>query len=283
MKLYKPVTPERPDVLRSKWIYGCWYGVALGLAFSIFAWGIDAYVLSQANSLHPWLKFIGGVIPSVLIGGIAGWLSARLGKALFAVAIWALAAGAFAWLTVMLPLQITPRLLEMIEPGIRGLLHYEYYTGFASRIGIAFVWIAIFVTISGLLQLPLSDSAVFSTSFLGKVAPMLVSLVLMGISGTIIDGLNNELLRTPLQTMDATIQFYVDHQNSEVDPMLSRKMHLGALRAVQEAVTPNRSLIVSGYNEYLEEVDVLVRFDHAWVECSVLYNQPINCAEVAAP
>ncbi len=280
MSAYKPISAERADVLRAKRIYGIWYGAALGLAFSLFAWGIDAYLLSRTNSLYPWLKLIGGVIPSMIIGGLAGWFSARSNRPIFAVLIWAVASSAFAWLTVMLPLQIAPRLLALFEPGIRELLHYEYFAGFSSRIGVAFIWIAIFVTIAGILQLPLSDSAVFSTSLMGKFSPMLISLILMGISGTIIDGLNNELLRSPVQSMNATIQFYLDHQGKEVDLGESRKMHLGSLRAVQDTITPTRSLIVSGYDEYLQEVMVLVKFDSAWVECKVFYNQPLDCKQI---
>ena len=280
MSIYQPISPERADVLRAKRIYGIWFGAALGFTFSIFAWGVDAYLLSHMNSLHPWLKFVAGAIPCLLIGALAGWLSARLGKPIIAIVIWAFASLAFAWLIVMLPLQIVPRLLILIEPQVQGLLHYEYYPSFTSRIGIAFVWISIFVSISGLLQLPLSDSAVFSTSILGKIAPMLVGLFLMGISGTIIDGLNNELLRSPIDALNSTIQFAVDHQGKKVDVLESRRMHLGALRVVQDSITQERKLIVSGYDEYLGEVNVLVKFEKDWVECEVFYNQPLNCEKV---
>jgi|SRR5215216_427803 len=280
MSVFQPISPERSDVLRAKRIYGIWFGAALGFTFSVFAWGVDAYLLSRMNSLHPWLKFVGGAVPSILIGALAGWLSAKIGKSMIAFMIWVVAAFSFAWLTVMLPLQIAPRLLGMIEPQTQGLLHYQYYPGFASRIGVAFVWVGIFVSIAGLLQLPLSDSAVFSTSFLGKVAPMLVGLFLMGISGTIIDGLNNELLRSPVDALNSTIQFAVDHQGQKADLTQARAMHQGALRIVQDSITPERKLLISGYDEYLSEVKVLVKFQKDWVECKVFYNQPLNCEKV---
>lgn len=280
MSIYQPISPERSDILRAKRIYGIWFGAALGFTFSLFAWGVDAYLLSHMNSLHPWLKFVGGAIPCILIGALTGWLSAKIGKPMIAFIIWLVAALSFAWLTVMLPLQIAPRLLGLIDPQAEGLLHYQYYPGFASRVGVAFVWVGIFVSIAGLLQLPLSDSAVFSTSFLGKVAPMLVGLFLMAISGTIIDGLNNELLRSPIDALNSTIQFAVDHRGQKADLAQSRAMHQGALRAVQESITPERKLVVSTYDEYLSEVKVLVKFQRDWVECKVFYNQPLNCEKV---
>lgn len=280
MTTYKPLSFNRADVIRSKQTYGIWYGIALGIAFSIFAWGRDAYLLSQTNALAPWLAFISGLVPCVIIGGLAGGLSARLDKAFFSILIWAIAGLTFAWLTVALPLQFSPRLLGLAEPGIEELLHYEYYPEFSTRIGVAFGWIFIFMFIAGLIQLPVSESAVFSTSILGKVWPMLISVLLMGIAGTIVDGLNNELLRTPINQLDAAIQFFVDNKGKEVDPATSRKMRQGSLRAVEELITEDRRLVVSGYNEYLEEVDVLVKFEDAWVECLVLYGQPSNCKQV---
>ncbi len=45
-------------------------------------------------------------------------------------------------------------------------------------------------------------------------------------------------------------------------------------------MTPDRKLIVSGYDAFLGEVNVLVKFDKAWVECQVMYNQPVNCKQV---
>ncbi len=280
MSFYKPLSTDRTDVLRAKRIYGIWFGVALGFIFAVFAWGVDAYQLSHMNSLDPWIKFVCGAVLCAIIGGLAGWLSAKFDKPLIALPIWIVAALLFAWLTVTLPLQIAPRILTLIEPDTEGLLHYAYYEEFATRIGVAFGWIVILASLAGLLQLPLSEGAVFSTSFVGKLAPMLVTLVLMGIAGTIIDGLNNELLRSPIEALNSSIQYYVDHQGQQVDLAESRKMHQGALRVIKDVITPRRQLTVSGYDEYLTEVDVLVKFEKAWVECQVFYNQPANCKQI---
>jgi len=285
MKLYSSETSSavRPEILRIKRMYGFWFGASLGLTFSIFAWGIDAYLLDRMHGLLPWLKFLGGVIPCILLGGFTGWLSARLDRPLFALLLWGAAASIFAWLTVGLPLQITPRLLSIVEPDIRDLLHYTYYEAFSTRVGVAYAWIAIFVSLAGFLQIPLSDSAVFSTSFLGKVSPMLTTLVLMAICGTIVDGLNNELLRSPIDAVNLTTQFMLDHRGDEIDPLVSRRMHLSALRTVEGLVTPDRKFIVSGYDQYLEQVQVLALFDKAWVECELVVNQLIRCEQVGNP
>jgi hypothetical protein len=280
MTTYKPISTDRTDVLRSKRAYGIWYGASLGFLFALFTWGLDAYKLSQINSLHPWLKFAAGALLCTAAGGLTGWLAARKDKPILALLVWIVYGFFLAWLVVTLPTVIFPRLLTLLEPEIQQYLHYIYYPEFATRIGVAFAWIIIFVAIAGLLQLPLSEGAVFSTSVLGKVAPILVGLVLVGIAGTIVDGLNNELLRSPVESLNATIQFAVDHQGQQIDKTESRKMRQASLRTVKDFVTGGQKLIVSGYDAYLGEVNVLVKFNKAWVECQVMYNQPVNCKQV---
>jgi hypothetical protein len=277
------ILSTRPDVLRAKHTYGIWFGLGLGLTFSVFAWGLDAYALSRMNGLYPWLKFFGGAIPCMLVGGFTGWLSARLDKPILALFFWAVAASFFAWLTVSLPLQITPRILSLADPGIKDLLHYTYYESFSSRFVVAYAWLAIFISLAGLLQIPLSDSAVFSTSWFGKLTPMVVTLVLMAICGTIVDTLNNELLRSPIDAVDTTVQFLLDHRGKEIDPLESRRLHLGALRTVEHLVTPERKFIISKYDQFLEQVQVLARFESAWVECDLIVNQLLSCEQVGTP
>jgi len=284
VKLYSNEIPaDRADIRRSKYIFGIWFGLVVGFTFSIFAWGVDAYKLARINGLYPWLKFLVGVLPCLGVGGLTGWLSARIGKPALALLFWAIAASVFAWLTVSLPLQITPRVLILLDPALKDLLHYTYYEQFSFRFGIAYAWLALFAALAGLLQIALSDSAVFSASVFGKISPMLVTMILMAIGGSTMDNLNNELLRGPIDAINSTTQFFIAHQGEHIEPLQTRQMHLASLRTVQELVTPERKFIISGYDEFLGDVQVLARFQKAWVECEVLYNQPLACKQVGNP
>jgi hypothetical protein len=269
---------ERPDVILAKHRYGIWFGLFLGLGFAIFTWGIDSYVLSIHHGLQPWLKFIIGGVICMITGGIAGWLSAKANKPLYSVLIWLVASSVFAWLIVNLPLLILPKALSIFEPQASGLLHYTYYDDFGRRVLVAYVWLGIFIAIAGLLQLPLSDSAVFSTSIFGKLGPILISIVLMAIAGVIVDnGLINQPLRDATVAIDNTIQFITDNRGKEVDLADARRMHTGAFRSIDDSVTSAYKLIVSGYDSQLGEVNILVKFEKDWAECQVFYNQPISC------
>ena len=284
MKL-QPLNPhlERPDVLRDKHRYGIWFGLFLGLGFAFFTWGIDSYILGAHNGLLPWLKFVIGAVACMAVGAVAGWLAALSNRPLFALLIWLVAASAFAWLIVNLPLMILPKALSLLEPQTGGLLDYPYFDNFGRRVGVAYTWLGIFVAIAGILQIPMSDSAVFSTSIFGKSVPIFVSLVLMAIAGSIVDnGLINKNLRDTIVALDNTLQFIVENRGREVDSAEARRMHTGAFRAIDASVTPDYRLIVSGYDNEFLEVHVLVRFERDWADCQVISNQPIQCKVIKA-
>jgi len=269
---------ENSTVLRKKRAYGILYGAVVGLAFAAFCWGIDNYILSNNHGFQPWLKFGLGSVLCIIPGSIVGWLSAKLDKSLYSLLLWLVAGSVFAWLTVNLPLVIAPKALNLLDPQLSQFLHYPYFDDFNTRVVVAYTWIAIFVSLAGLLQLPLSDTAVFSTSFFGKISSLVITVILMSITGTIVDnGLINEPLRSSIIAVDNTIQFITDNRSKEVDKAEARRMHTGAFRAIDESVTSQRELIVSGYDGELGEINVLVRFEKDLVECQVHYSQPITC------
>ena len=145
----------------------------------------------------------------------------------------------------------------------------------------AYVWVGIFVSIGGLLELPMGEPAAFSTSLMGKIAPALVCIALMYVSGFIVDSLNNEPLRSALVAMDAIIQFADDHQGEVMDPKLSREKHLASLIPVQDLVSQPRQLVIGEFDRSLEQVHVLIRFGGPWVDCFVISRQPTNCKRIS--
>jgi len=69
---------------------GAAYGLIFGLSFTLFTWGYDGLVLSLNHAAHPWLKLSLGLLPSLVIGGLAGWLAALSGLVAVSVVIWAI-------------------------------------------------------------------------------------------------------------------------------------------------------------------------------------------------
>lgn len=215
-------------------------------------------------------------------GGMAGWLVARSEKAIFGLLIYLGLAFVFSWLIVALPFRIFPVVVSWLEPEVGNLLNYTFYEGFNSRFVIAIAWISLFVALIGILQIPLTEPAAFSTSYFGRIAPLLVCSVVIFINGVIVDTLNNEPLRTALLHMNNTIQFSVDHQGQEVDRATARSMRISSLRAVEDVISQPRQMIVGGYDQFLDQIHILIRFGSSWVDCIAVYNQPSFCKYVEA-
>ena len=280
--LYKEDVYHRPEVIQSKRRMGIVYGMAVGLSFAAAAWGIDGFLLSQAHALYPWLKFLIGAVICMIAGGFAGWLVARLEKGILGLFIYLGLGLVFSWLIVALPFRIFPAIMQSLDAETASLLNYTYYEGFQSRLVIATAWISLFVALAGVLQIPLTEPAAFATSLFGRLAPLLVCSVIMFINGVIVDTLNNEPLRTAVLHLNNTIEFSVEHQGEEVDRALARTTRMSSLRAVQDVISQPRKLIVGSYDQYLDQIHVLVRFGETWADCVVVYNQPSFCQYVTA-
>ncbi|MHB8777915.1 MAG: hypothetical protein ACYC6R_09155 [Anaerolineales bacterium] len=269
---------ERLEIIGLKQKFGVLYGIIAGLAFAVSSWGWDGYLLNKSHAYFPWTMLITGATFCAILGGIVGWLTARADNSLFGTIFWIVSSLFFAWLMVALPLQINPFIASKLDPQLGALLNYDQGLQFTSRFGVFLMWIIPFTLIVGVTQLPVTEPAVFSTSIFGKTSPFFFCIVVMSISGVFSDNLINSHFRAAIASLDNTIQVVLDNQNNEnVDPALSRKMHAGALRAVEKYVQESRYLFVGSYDEYLGDLHVLVKFDGQWVDCNVLYSQPIFC------
>jgi hypothetical protein len=273
----------RPEIIRLRRSFGMFYGMTVGLAFAVASWGRDGYMLSASHAYFPWTMLITGAVFCAIFGGISGWLTARSESSLLGVVFWLTSSIFFAWLMVALPLQINPFIVSRLDPQLGALLNYEKGLEFVFRFSVSLAWVLPFTLIVGVTQLPITEPAVFSTSVFGKITPLLFCIVVMSIGGVITDNLINSHFRAGIVSLDRTIQFVLDNKNNEnVDKALSREMHARSLSSVEEYVQESRHLFVGRYDEILGELHVLVKFDDQdpWIDCNVLYSQPVSCKPV---
>lgn len=283
----KPVIPIEDivsaSIIRERDLFGTAYGILAGVTFAIALWAWDGFLLSQVHAFFPWLKLALGILLCGLVGGSVGWLSSRQERSSFGFLLWLVASALFSWITIGLPLQIMPYLSKVLEPELGEYLNYGIGSGYIARFWIAIIWIVIFTSITGILQTALVESAVFAMAVVGKIGPFLICIVLMGIGGLVMDDLVNAPFRNAITSVDTPIQFILDNQGKTIDPALSRKYHAGALRGVQEEITSSYKLIVSSYDENFGKINVLVKFEDAWVDCITVNGQASYCklAEVS--
>ncbi|MBP9676058.1 MAG: hypothetical protein KBD67_04900 [Anaerolineaceae bacterium] len=265
---------------KKKQIAGLVYGLSAGLAFSIFTWGFDAVQLVRANAAYPWVKFMPGLVLCLLSAGLAGWLSARVGRAWAALLFWSMLALLFAHLVIWLPIVITPKLIGLSNPALGEFLDYPFYASLNQNIWIGFVIIAIAAVICGLLQNLLLEQALFSSGSSAIIVPLIVSFLAFSVVGTSSDALLNKKFREAIQQVDKIIVFSLDHAGEEVPSEEAMKMRQFVFSHVEDLITEERGLILSNFDETLGQIDILVDFNGHWVKCPVIYNQVITCSQV---
>jgi hypothetical protein len=270
----------KPELNRKKQIAGLLYGLAAGLSFAIFAWGIDALLLARAHGAFVWVRFLPGLLVCALSGALVGWLSMVVQKVWFTFLIWLTQALLFAHLILWLPLKVAPVLIKVFNPALGEFLKYPYYPELQQNLWIGFVFIAAVSIICALLEGILIDQSLFSSGKFTIIVPLVVAAMAFALIGKTSDSLLNKNLRDPIVSVDKVIEFTLENEGKEVPTEVARKMRLFALNQVEKAVTSQRKLILSNFDAVLGQVDVLVDFDGQWVKCPVIYNQVSSCSLV---
>lgn len=271
----------RPDILKTKHRFGIVFGIAAGLAFAAATWGGDAIMMDRIHAYQPWLKLIVGILVCAPVGGLTGWLAARLDKPIYGVLLWLAAAGIFAWLSTINSFRIFPALVAQIDPEFQSFVNYTVYQNLGTRTVLAYMWTGIFGALVGVLQLPLSEGAVFSATYGSKVIPLLVSMLILFLCGVIVDNLNNEPLRSPVVALHRVVEFAIETRGQEIDPKLSREMRRSTVRAIEDWLDRPYYFVVASFDRELGQVHVYANFGGDWADCIVVYNQPSFCKPLA--
>lgn len=69
------------------------YGVLFGLAFALSVWGYDGVLLVSSAAEQPWTKLLFGLPLAIIVGLLAGWLTARYSSTGVCIVVWMIANG----------------------------------------------------------------------------------------------------------------------------------------------------------------------------------------------
>ena len=267
----------KPEVGKKKQVAGMMYGLAAGLAFALFAWGIDFILLTAAHGAYTWVKFVPGLFICALSGALVGWLTIRLQNTLLGILFWLALGLLFSQLIQWLPIRVAPQLIGWFNPALGDYLKYPYFPEFNQSVWFGFAVVALVGILCGLLENILIDQALFSRGNTSLIVPLVVSAMAFSLAGNTGDSLFNRHFRESIQIVDELIQFSLDNAGAEIPVDIARKMHLGALSPVKDVIVPERKLTLSNYDQYLGHIDILVDFQGKWVKCTTIYNQVTFC------
>ncbi len=264
-------------VNKKKQIVGLLYGLAAGFVFSVFAWGIDCILLAVSNGAFAWVKFVPGLLISLIAGGFVGWATVRFQNHFIGITLWLLFSLLLSKLITWLPIKVAPVLIGMFDKYLGKFLDYPNYSDLNQIRWFGFATIAIVAIICALIENILIDQALFSTGKIAIIVPLIVCSLCFGLVGSAVDGLFNKPIREPIQAVEKLLEFAATHVDEEVSPEVRRSMRLAAVNSIQEYLPRSRSLILSNFDQSFGQIDILVDFDGYWVKCTTVYNQVTFC------
>ena len=266
-----------------KLVFGMIYGLAGGLVFALASWGVNDFLLSRAHFAYPWLTFLLGILPVLLIAGLAGTLTIRLDNALFSAGIWLIAGILLAIVGVWLPLWIVPELLPRLDPVLKNWLAFSWQDAYTFLVFSAAIVAAIGFLIIGLLESVLIEQASYSPYNGAIVMPLLICALISATVGGVVDSMVNVRFRNSALALDRLISFALENEGMPVDLTIARQMHMGALSSIQPNLSEERRMFYFSFNSTAEEGRILVDFNGHWALCDVFLDQPSFCQPVEPP
>lgn len=268
----------RRRIKAEKHFMGVMYGLLAGLVFSLALWGYDATLLWGASVEYPWIKLAVGMPLAILIGGVAGWLTAQLDHGLVGFLSWGLAGVGYVWLGSHTPFEGVSWLVGWLRPELRGLDVYPFVESARVRMIFLYPFVAILTGLGGVLQLPIVEGALRSRYQAGRYFALLALLPVYLAIGLLADNLINIPLREPLLGVDNRIQLRLQ---AEASGMPADEMRRRGLRVVETFGDlyhqPYRQLLGNYDAESITEVNVILNFNGVWGSCSVVAGSPGFC------
>ena len=260
-----------------KQLLGCLYGASAGLVFALAAWGIDAFLLAQANVKHPLINFVPAIIILVAMGILVGWLSVKVDKGWLTLPLWLGFGILCTWLITWLPVHGRGLVLKNIAPELADLIKFPELDSLGQLWFFGLFVIALPSLIAGMMEGILVEQALGSSSKSGVLILLLASLFLFGVAGRAADQLVNEKFREATVVTDSLIEFASENYGLEVDKSLARKIHLSALNEIGDMVLRPYKMTIIEYDNTLGRIELLVDFDGEFAICTVFYAQPVRC------
>lgn len=264
------------NINKRKQISGLIYGLFAGLALSIAIWGIDAFLLWQANAAFAWIRLLIGGFVTILVFSLAGWLAMRYEKNALSALLWLMASFVPANLLVIMTTHGWNIILNVVEPQIASRFtppSYDYTT----LTGILVFIFGLGAVIMGSLEATLVRQTFFSSAVGAMFGPVLLVAIVFAAFGLIADTTIHTYLRDPIINLNRTIQFAVENDLEQIDKTTARNMRTGALRSLGDIIYNPRRLMLASFNRITEETEIWVDFNGEWAYCVSVSGQVIHC------
>ncbi len=281
-----------PDAIR-RHLYlrlGLLDGLLSGLALALGVWALDAIFLGLSHVRLVYPSLFAGGLALVLLGGLAGWLAARAGRAWASALIWLIAGSLMTMVIGHTPYEGRTLTLWLADHRSWGLPIYPFSEAAATGMVMSGFFILLLLGILGFLQSYRFEGISGETDEKGRPQGhgcflLLLPLPLLVAVGFLTDNMVNKPLRVAPQLVHEAIRTGRTYPGNLFDLSLETGLNYNAISAVRDQMSEKYDLSIGTADlSVADTVLVIADFDNgAWIVCRVVADQLSFCYDASLP
>lgn len=253
-------------------------GALIGLALAVGAWGGQMLALLRLPLHIPALLFPLTTLALMLIGALAGGLTAVLNRSWVGALLWAVAGYAMVWIVGHTPYDIQSKLIGLLDRRFAGLDIYPYNPAAQARLFVAGFFMGIVLVVLGLIQDYRLEGVLAELEPQGHLRPrgwflLLAPLPVVLAVGLIADHNVQRPWRMAPAMVDEAIRVGRTYPGDLFDLSRETGFNYNAVKGLTQAMTDRYVLHMAALEAHA--VEVTARFDNGYaVNCRVLLDPP---------
>ena len=300
------IQTREPDPTDQLLNLGFLSGALAGGALALGAYASDAVAVGASHVRLVYPSLVAGSITLVALGGLGGWVAAKLGKAWASMLVWLVTAGLMMLLIGHLPYEGRTLTMWLSDSDSWGLPIFPFDVAAGTGMALAgFFTLLLFGAlglvqpyrlelIGGEVEYPPSVPSHRSRAGLPAAAGgrlnargwflLLLPLPLVVGVGLINDDVVNRPLRVAPQQVYEAIHAGRTHEGDLFELSLERGVNYNAIKGVRDLMSDEFSLSIGGSDGMSDTVFVVADFDNgAWITCRVVADQLSFCYDATQP
>jgi hypothetical protein len=266
-------------MLRAK--YGAGYGLIAGVGYAFFTWFLDAVGLATAHAAYPFVKLLGGLLITLPVFVLVGWLTAKsdshfLGLVLWAIlSLWAFTAAFLA------QYDFIPRWYALMQQPVATLVKPSipsYFMALLVTVGAILMMFAFLI--AGLIEINLIESTLASSAVSAEFMSGIIIVMLMALAGNQVDTFIYSNSRLSMQAFQKLITLVASPEGQALAEKTKNLRNFGAVTSLglENLKKPHRFFLIKDMTGDYGTVDLMIEFGDSWGKCIASNRDASYCA-----
>lgn len=260
---------------------GALYGLVAGLAYAFFTWFLDAFGLATSHAAYPFVKLIGGLIITLPVFVLVGWLTARSDSHILGLFLWAILSLWAFTAAFLAQYDFVPRWYALMQEPVATLVKPaipSYFMPLLLTVGAILMMFAFLI--AGLLEINLIESTLASGTVGASFMSGVIIFMLMALAGNHVDTFTYRNSRLSVQSFDKLIKLVNSPEGQAFEEKTKTLRNFGAVSSLgmENLTKPHRFFLIKDMTGDYGSVDLIVELGDTWGKCIASNREASYCA-----